>query len=87
MRYCLFNLTCLLPLAIIFNTSLCAQELSTQNKKAVKFYQDARALINQRKFDQAALLLESAVEKDSNFAVAQIVAQYPESQDSFSKSS
>lgn len=49
-----------------------AQTLSTSNKKAIKLYEEAYALINQRKFEPATELLEAAVKKDPDFAEAHL---------------
>lgn len=67
MKKYLFSLT----LALLFFSSIsCAQKYSTSNKKAIKLYEEAEGLIQNRKFDKGAELLKEAISKDPNFVEA-----------------
>jgi outer membrane protein OmpA-like peptidoglycan-associated protein/YHS domain-containing protein len=46
------------------------QQLSTQNKKAIKLYQQADIAIHARDFDAGSKLLKEAIEKDTSFIEA-----------------
>jgi OOP family OmpA-OmpF porin len=49
-----------------------AQEYSTSNKKAIKDFVEADGLLHNRKFPEAILLLEGAIQKDPNFVEAHL---------------
>jgi len=48
-------------------------DYSTENKKAIKLYEEALAALDARKYDEAAALLTQAVGKDENFTDAHLV--------------
>jgi OmpA-OmpF porin, OOP family len=56
----------------LFTAFSFAQEYSTTNKKAIKEYEEANALLHNRKFSEAIQLLEAAIKKDPNFVEAHL---------------
>lgn len=55
---------------LLTTSSSKAQTLSSQNKKAIEFYDKGMAAFQQRKVEEAFNLFEKATEKDPNFAEA-----------------
>ncbi|MBX9850780.1 MAG: OmpA family protein [Cytophagaceae bacterium] len=67
----LFTLTCLFVFLAL--TTLSYSQYSTTNKKAIKLYEEAEAIIKSRtNYDRAIALLEEAVAKDPNFVEARL---------------
>ncbi len=65
MRYLL-----ILLLPILFTGFASAQSYTSKNKKAIKLYTEARTLMGARSFDKAFDKLQTALDKDPNFAEA-----------------
>lgn len=68
-------------LSAFFVVAVCTQtkaQYSTKNKKAIKYYQKARANLKKRKYDDGVAYLEKAVKKDPKFLEAhyQLAALY-----------
>lgn len=59
-----------------FSCSLSAQNFSSQNKKAIKYFQEAQGYYQQHKLKEAEKLLTDALEKDSKFVEAQTLLSY-----------
>lgn len=61
---------------LAFNSFAQQQELSTDNKKAIKYFTEAQEYFNQRNNEAAEISLLSALEKDPNFFEAQVMLAY-----------
>ena len=66
----LFSIYLLLCLSLNYGTAQLL--LSTKNKKAIAYFQEADLYLQQRKFPEGMALLEKAIEKDSNFFEAHL---------------
>lgn len=65
MKFCLAFIIILVSAAFVQG-----QTLTSKNKKAIKYYNEARTLMGARSFDKAFTKLEQALQKDPNFAEA-----------------
>lgn len=61
---------CILGFLLLLSGYSKSQSYTSKNKKAIKLYTEARTLMGARSFDKAFDKLESALEKDPNFAEA-----------------
>ena len=52
------------------------QELSSKNKKAIKFFNEGKGYYDARNNDLAEVNFLSAIQKDSNFIEAQLLLAY-----------
>ncbi len=59
-----------LTLVLFLSENSISQSFTSSNKKALKFYTEARTLMGARSFDKAFDKLQSAIDKDPNFAEA-----------------
>ena len=66
----IFSIYLLLGLSLNYSTAQLV--LSTKNKKAIAYFQEADLYLQQRKFPEGIALLEKAIEKDSNFFEAHL---------------
>ena len=62
---------CLLVI-FISNFGFGQSNYSTKSKKAIKYYEDAQLLLQQRRFNEAISALNSALEKDNDFIEAHL---------------
>jgi len=76
LRYTLGLLSLILLLACQTPSAIQAQEYSSQNKKAVKLYDEARSAYREMRLKDAKELLTEALERDEKFLEAQSLLAY-----------
>lgn len=72
----LFALLTLFVLMVSFSCKAQEKKYGTDNKKAIKLYEEAKGYYDLRKNDLAELTLIQAIEKEPNFAEAELLLAY-----------
>lgn len=69
------NLSLLFAFLLFFNSALLAQkqQYTSNSKKAIKYFEDATALYNQRRDEEAVMLFKKAIDTDKKFIEPYIV--------------
>ena len=76
LRYTLVFLSILLFFACQTPAPLQAQEYSSQNKKAIKLFTEARSAYREMRYEEARTLLADCLEKDASFVEARSMLAY-----------